>query len=131
MNDSSGSISCHHCFFVQLHQVLLIDFATELVEEFPDLVKYEAYGRSALKNLTNEEFTFLGTSHLNFWQQLLYYCVPIKLTSRSLQRRPNANDVENVVNDSQMVKTKYERIYFSIVIKKLHTLLFDKISHYP
>ncbi|KAH0674553.1 hypothetical protein KY284_025640 [Solanum tuberosum] len=106
----------------------LYDFATELVEEFPNLAKYEECGNSALKNLTKKEFTFLGTSRLNFWQQLLYYCVPIKLTSRSLQRRPNANDVENIVNDSQMVKTKYERIYFSIVIKKLHTLLFDVLE---
>ncbi|KAH0674551.1 hypothetical protein KY290_026664, partial [Solanum tuberosum] len=106
----------------------LYDFARELVEEYPDLAKYDSDGKSALKELAMKEFTFLSGSHLNFWQQLLYYCVPVKSTSWSRQRRPNANDVENVVNDSQMVKTKYVRIYFRTVIKKLHTLLFGVLE---
>ncbi|XP_049405797.1 uncharacterized protein LOC125869276 [Solanum stenotomum] len=103
----------------------LYDFARELVEEYPDLAKYDSDGKSALKELAMKEFTFLSGSHLNFWQQLLYYCVPVKSTSRSRQRRPNANDLEN---DSQMVKTKYVRIYFRTVIKKLHTLIFGVLE---
>ncbi|XP_015161963.1 uncharacterized protein [Solanum tuberosum] len=87
----------------------LYDFARELVEDYPDLAKYDSEGKSALKELAMKEFTFLSGSHLNFWQQLVYYCVPVNSTSRSRQRRPNANDLEN---DSQMVKTKYVRIYF-------------------
>ncbi|KAK4716424.1 hypothetical protein R3W88_014762 [Solanum pinnatisectum] len=103
----------------------LYDFARELVEDYPDLAKYDSEGKSALKELAMKEFTFLSGSHLNFWQQLVYYCVPVKSTSRSRQRRPNANDLEN---DSQMVKTKYVKIYFRTVIKKLHTLLFDVLE---
>ncbi|WMV30589.1 hypothetical protein MTR67_023974 [Solanum verrucosum] len=105
-----------------------------LVETYPDLAKHATDGIPALKNLANREFTFVRGSHPHFWKQLLYCRVPIRSTSRSLQRRPNANDLEN---DSQMVKTKYRRIYFSMVINKLHTLLFvvleflGNISHYP
>lgn len=56
------------------YQVLLIDFAIELVEKFPDLAKYDRHGRSSLKDLANKEFTSLEKSRLNFWEQLLYYC---------------------------------------------------------
>lgn len=52
----------------------LYDFARELVEDYPDLAKYDSDGKSALKELAMKEFTFLSGSHLNFWQQLLYYC---------------------------------------------------------
>lgn len=107
----------------------LYDFARELVEENPDLAKYGSNERSALKELAMKEFTFLSGSRLNFWQQLLYYCVPIRSTSQSYQRRRNANDMENVVNDLQMCNTKYERIYFKTVIKKLNALLFDVLEN--
>ncbi|MCD7465495.1 hypothetical protein HAX54_001424 [Datura stramonium] len=107
----------------------LYDFAWELVEENPDLAKYGSNERSALKELAMKEFTFLSGSRLNFWQQLLYYCIPIRSTSRSHQRRRNANDIENVVNDLQMCNAKYERIYFKTVIKKLDTLLFDVLEN--
>ncbi|XP_010321575.2 uncharacterized protein [Solanum lycopersicum] len=106
----------------------LYDFARQLVEDYPDLAKYDLDGKSALKELAMKEFTFLSGSHLNFWQQLLYYCVPVKLTSRSRQRKPNANDLENVVNNSQMVKTKSVRIYIRTVIKTLHSLLFNFVE---
>nr|XP_010321575.1 uncharacterized protein LOC101250994 isoform X3 [Solanum lycopersicum] len=106
----------------------LYDFARQLVEDYLDLAKYDLDGKSALKELAMKEFTFLSGSHLNFWQQLLYYCVPVKLTSRSRQRKPNANDLENVVNNSQMVKTKSVRIYIRNVIKTLHSLLFNFVE---
>ena len=54
--------------------MLLIDFATELVEEFTHGAEYAEYERSALKDLAIKEFTFVRGSRLHFWQQLLYYC---------------------------------------------------------
>lgn len=56
--------------------------------------------------------------------------IPLLLsTSQRGQRKPNANDMENVVSDLQMLKRKYERIYFWTVIKKLDALLFDVLEY--
>nr|XP_033508369.1 uncharacterized protein LOC104119870 [Nicotiana tomentosiformis] len=105
----------------------MYDFATELVKQHPDLAKNDEHEKSALKELAMKEFAFLSGSRLNYWQLLLFSCVPVRSTSRSHKRIPN--DVENVTDEPQMFKPKLcERLYFRTVIKKLGALLFDVLE---
>ncbi|XP_060175175.1 uncharacterized protein LOC132605922 [Lycium barbarum] len=107
--------------------------ATELVEQYPDLAKHDPHQGSALAELATKEFSLLRGHSLSIWQRLLFYCVPIRSTSRGQKRIPI--DIENVTDEPQMFKPKNcwlspicERIYFSALIKKLGGLSFDVLE---
>ncbi|KAA8523318.1 hypothetical protein F0562_009741 [Nyssa sinensis] len=107
----------------------LYDVALYLLQRYPKLATAHP---SPLIVIAQKPSAFPSGGHLNFWQQLIYACIPVKF--KNFPNHQNGGDVENPSDNSQLCAQVchwfrlFRESHFISVCQKLHGVVWKVIE---
>ncbi|KAA8544475.1 hypothetical protein F0562_022485 [Nyssa sinensis] len=101
-----------------------LDMALDLVQHHPSLATLKAdNGDTPLKAIARMASAFPSGTRLNYWERLIYSCVPVEL--KNYHNDPNRGDIENPLYGTV---GSLRGNYSNIVYKRLHARLWGFIG---
>ncbi|XP_058216519.1 uncharacterized protein LOC131327399 [Rhododendron vialii] len=97
------------------------DVALNLMQRYPEAAKSKVDDNEyALARIARKPSTFPSGSGLNFWQCIIYCCVPVKLETNPIKDPPSRGDLENPAfanRRSQVIVHKYDWSFWAPLLK--------------